>query len=88
MTQDRIIWPQPGGPIAVMTPLNIRPLVGDDGQPLESMRDALLRHARQKVPAGTPFRIVPAADIPTNRAWRQAWTADFSAPDGVGEAAP
>lgn len=82
MITDRVIWPQPGGPIAVMTPFNIPAAAG------ESPRDALLRHARQKVPAGQPFRLVAASDIPADRAFRNAWTADFSAPDGIGEATP
>ena len=40
--------------------------------------------ARKDVPAGKPFLIVDAADIPTDRTFRSAWEADFSAPDGFG----
>jgi hypothetical protein len=85
---DRVIWPQPGGPIAVLMPFNIAPQLGPNGQPAETPREALLRHARQVVPAGTPFRVVDASVIPADRSLRSAWTADFSAPDGIGEFAP
>lgn len=78
---DRIIYPQPGGPIAVVRPARIPIAEG------ESDWDAIKRHARQVVPAGVPFRIVPAATIPADRTWRDAWDADFSSPDGVGERA-
>lgn len=40
--------------------------------------------ARKDVPAGKPYKIVDAADIPTDRTFRGAWEADFSSPDGVG----
>lgn len=79
MTQDRIIYPQPGGPIAVVTPLAVPMVEG------EAPRDAMLRHARHIVPAGQPFRLISSADLPADRSMRAAWTADFSAPDGVGE---
>jgi hypothetical protein len=40
--------------------------------------------ARKDVPAGLPFLIVDDADLPTDRTFRAAWDADFSAPDGTG----
>jgi hypothetical protein len=40
--------------------------------------------ARKDVPFGVPYRIIDAALIPADRTYREAWTADFSAPDGVG----
>lgn len=40
--------------------------------------------ARKDVPAGLPYLIVDEADIPTDRTYRDAWTADFSAPHGYG----
>ena len=40
--------------------------------------------ARKDVPAGAPYRIVNASDIPTDRSERDFWTADFSTPDGHG----
>lgn len=42
--------------------------------------------AAKDVPTGKPFKIVPVADIPTDRAERNAWTvneADLT--DGVGQ---
>ena len=40
--------------------------------------------ARKDVPAGTPFLIVPDEDIPTDPILCDAYTADFSTPDGYG----
>ena len=40
--------------------------------------------ARKDVPFGVPYRIIDAALIPTDRTYRDAWTADFSSPDGIG----
>jgi len=40
--------------------------------------------ARKDVPAGEPYIIVSASDVPTDRTLREAWTADFSTPDGYG----
>lgn len=40
--------------------------------------------ARKDVPAGVAYKIVDAADIPTDRTFRNAWEADFTNPDGVG----
>ena len=40
--------------------------------------------ARKDVPAGKPFLIVDVADLPTDPQYRDAWTADFTTPDGVG----
>ena len=40
--------------------------------------------ARKDVPFGVPYRIIDAALIPEDRTYRDAWTADFSAPDGTG----
>lgn len=76
--QQRIIYPQAGGPIAIVTPLRVAPVGG------ETAADALLRHARSVVPDGVPFLVVEAAALPVDRAWRNAWVADFSAPDGHG----
>ncbi|MBU8544003.1 MULTISPECIES: hypothetical protein [Roseomonadaceae] len=75
---QRIIYPQDGGPIAVVTPARVVPR-GDETPP-----EALLRLARQVVPAGRPFRIALASELPADRTWRDAWTADFSSPDGHG----
>lgn len=40
--------------------------------------------ALKDVPAGVPFVIVDATDIPADRTYRAAWRADFSTPDGYG----
>ena len=66
-----IIYPNDQGGIAVIIPAQ------DCGISLEEI-------ARKDVPAGIPFRIIDAADIPQDRTYREAWTADFSAPDGYG----
>lgn len=40
--------------------------------------------ARKDVPAGLPYLIVDTADLPADRTYRDAWTADFSEPHGHG----
>jgi len=40
--------------------------------------------ARKDVPFGVPYCIIDAALIPADRTYRDAWTADFSNPDGTG----
>lgn len=40
--------------------------------------------ARKDVPAGKPYLIVDCSDLPTDQTYIDAWTADFSDPDGVG----
>ena len=39
---------------------------------------------KKDVPAGVPYLIVDAADVPTDRSFRDAWEADFSNPSGYG----
>jgi len=41
--------------------------------PTESVESAM-----KDIPSGKPYRIVDAADIPTDREFRNAWTADFT----------
>ena len=41
--------------------------------PAESVEAAM-----KDIPSGKPYRIVDAADIPTDRTFRNAWTADFT----------
>jgi hypothetical protein len=49
----------------------------DDGVaiivPAESIEAAM-----KDIPNGKPYRIVDASDIPTDREFRNAWTADFT----------
>jgi hypothetical protein len=66
-----IIYPNDQGGIAI-----ILPAPGCD--------IPLFEIGRKDVPAGVPFRIISASDIPADRTYREAWTADFSAPDGHG----
>lgn len=40
--------------------------------------------ARKDVPAGVPYIIISTDNLPTNREFRNAWTADFSDPTGYG----
>ena len=41
--------------------------------------------AQKDVPAGRPYKIIPASDIPSDREYRNAWTIDESElTDGVG----
>lgn len=65
---NRIIYPTPDG-IAVIIP------TGE--LPIEDV-------AAKDVPAGTPYLLIDASDLPTDRTFRAAWTADFSTPDGYG----
>jgi hypothetical protein len=41
--------------------------------PAESVEAAM-----KDVPAGKPYKIIDAADVPADRTFRNAWTADFS----------
>lgn len=66
-----IIYPNNDGGIAIILP------APDCGLPLEEI-------ARKDVPASVPYRIIPSSAIPTDRTFRDAWTTDFSAPDGHG----
>ncbi len=66
-----IIYPNNEGGIAVIIP------APDCGIPLFEID-------RKDVPAGVAFRIIPASAIPQDRTYREAWTADFSEPDGHG----
>ncbi|CAN7625395.1 hypothetical protein [Aminobacter sp. LjRoot7] len=66
----RIIFPSGDG-VAVIAPAE------KIGLPIEEI-------ARKDVPAGVPYRIVDASDIPDDRSQRELWAADFSQPDGHG----
>jgi len=67
---QRIIYPTNEGGVAVIVPANC-------GLTIEEV-------AKKDVPAGTPYKIVTADDIPSDRTFREAWEADFSNPDGYG----
>ncbi len=70
MTQ-RIIYPTPEGGVAIIVPA---PNCGL----------SITEIARKDVPAGTPYKIINAADVPDDRTFRNAWEGDFSEPDGQG----
>lgn len=40
--------------------------------------------AAKDVPAGFPYKIIDASDIPTDRTFRDAWEADLTDFDGLG----
>lgn len=62
MTNYRIIYPNDTDGIAVVVPA-----------PGIDQTEAL-----RAVPTGKPYLIVDAADIPTDRTFRDAWSADFA----------
>ena len=63
MTDYRIIYPHDTNGVAVVVPA-----------PGITQEQALAA-----VPTGKPYLIVDAANIPTDRTFRDAWTADFTA---------
>jgi hypothetical protein len=68
---QRIIYPTDDGGVAVIIP-------ADCGLTIEQI-------AAKDVPAGKPFKIVDAADIPSDRSDRDAWTVDEAdLTDGIG----
>jgi len=40
--------------------------------------------AKKDVPEGVPYVLLNAADVPTDRTFRDAWSVDFSSPSGFG----
>ena len=68
---QRIIYQNDTGGVAVLTP-------ADCGLTIEQI-------AAKDVPTGKVYKIVDAADIPTDREWRDSWTVDDAdLTDGVG----
>lgn len=62
MNNPRIIYPTPDGGIAIVIP------TGE--LPIEEV-------AAKDVPAGVPYKIIDASEIPEDRTFRAAWTAEF-----------
>lgn len=62
MTNYRIIYPNDNDSVAVVVPA---PGIDET-------------EALRAVPAGKPYLIVDAADIPADRTFRAAWQADFA----------
>lgn len=58
----RIIYPQDNGIVAIITPTP------------EYLADHTIEElAAKDVPAGKPYKIIDASDIPTDRTFRDAW---------------
>jgi hypothetical protein len=71
---NRIIYKQDNGVVAVVIP-----------SPEALEQHGIQAIAIKDVPAGKPFKIVDAADIPSDRSDRDAWTVDEAdLTDGVG----
>ena len=71
---NRIIFNQDNGNVAVIVP-----------SPEALEQHSIQAIAIKDVPAGKPFKIVDAADIPTDRSQRDAWTVDEAElTDGIG----
>ena len=60
MNKPRIIHPTPEGGVAIIIP------APDCGLTIEQI-------AAKDVPAGVPYSIVDASDIPSDRTFRNAW---------------
>ena len=69
----RIIYPTDEGGVAIIIPA-----------PEYLETHTIEELAAKDVPAGVPYRIVDATDIPSDRTFRAAWEADITEPDGVG----
>lgn len=64
MTDPRIIYPTDDGGVAVLIPAP--EWLAQEGNSIEAL-------AAKDVPAGKPWRVVDAADIPADRTFRAAW---------------
>lgn len=65
-----ILFPAEDGSLSLVFPC-------DCGVPVEEI-------ARASVPTGKPYLIVDRSELPQDTTYIDAWTADFSTPDGVG----
>jgi hypothetical protein len=65
----KIIYPNADGTISIVISTGVLPI--------EEI-------GRKDVPAGLPFKFIADKDIPTDMEFRQAWSANFSKPDGYG----
>ncbi len=69
----RIIYQNDSGGVSIIVPAQ------------ECMGEFTLEQiAIKDVPAGKPYKIVDAADIPTDRMFRDAWEVSIANPDGAG----
>ena len=60
----RIIYPTDNGGVAIIVPAP--EWLAQEGNTIESL-------AEKDVPVGKPWRIIDAADVPTDRTFRSAW---------------
>lgn len=76
---SKIVYKQDSGIVAILSPVltEINPNTGVEWT-IEEI-------AAKDVPTGKKYKIVDDSDVPTDRAFRDAWTADDSdLTDGVG----
>jgi len=70
----RIIYKNPDNSVSVIVP-------SDEALSLMTIEQI----ATKDVPAGKPYKIVDASEVPSDRTWRNAWTIDEEElTDGVG----
>jgi hypothetical protein len=68
-----IIYPNDNGGVVILTPTP------------ECLQTRTIEEiAAKDVPAGVPYKIINASDLPTDRTFRNAWEAQIDTPDGVG----
>jgi hypothetical protein len=68
-----IIYPNDNGGVVVLTPT------------FECLQTRTIEEiAAKDVPAGVPYKIINASDLPADRTFRNAWEAQIDTPDGVG----
>lgn len=70
---QRIIYSTPEGGVAILIPTP------------ECLAERTIEEiAAKDVPAGVPYKIISADEIPSDRTFRNAWEADIVEPDGIG----
>jgi hypothetical protein len=70
---QRIIYEKPEGGVAILIPA-----------PECLAMHTIEEIAAKDVPAGLPYKIINASDMPADRTFRDAWEADIVEPDGLG----
>jgi hypothetical protein len=66
-----IIYPNDNGGVVILTP------APECERTIEEI-------AAKDVPAGKPYKIINASDLPIDRTFRNAWEAQIDEPDGYG----
>ena len=70
---QRIIYQTENGGVAILIPTH------------ECLVDRTIEEiAAKDVPAGVPYKIIDAEDVPSDRTFRNAWEAQIDTPDGIG----